>query len=59
MKTRCFSYSWLGEFATAFRDGRISLADDFRFGRPLIPDGVERIHAKVEGESYQSGLVMA
>jgi hypothetical protein len=55
----CVSSAWLCKWAKAFRDSRASLADDARSGRPSIPDGVERIHAKVECGPYQSGLPMA
>jgi hypothetical protein len=47
------------KWAKAFREGRTSLADDSRSGRPPIPDGVEGIHAKAEGQPYQSGSAMA
>jgi hypothetical protein len=55
----CVSYAWVGKWAKAFREGRTSLADDSRSERPPIPDRVERIHAKVECEPYQSDSAMA
>jgi hypothetical protein len=54
----CVSYTWVGKWAKAFREGLASLADDPRSGRPPIPDGVGRIRAKVESEPYQSDSVM-
>jgi hypothetical protein len=55
----CVSDGWIGKWAKAFREGRISLADDPRSGRSRIPDGIERIHIKVECEPYQSDSAMA
>jgi hypothetical protein len=55
----CLSYVWACKWAKAFREGRTSLANNARSGRPPIPDGVEHIRAKVECESYQSGSAMA
>jgi hypothetical protein len=55
----CVSDAWAGKWAKAFREGRASLADDARSGRLPIPDGVERIRAKVKCEAHQSGSTMA
>jgi hypothetical protein len=55
----CAFCAWVGKWAKAFREGRTSLADNPRPGRCLIPDGAERIRAKVECEPYQSDTVMA
>jgi hypothetical protein len=55
----CVSYAWVGKWAKAFREGRTLLADDLRSGGPPIPDGIERIRANIESESYQSGSAMA
>jgi hypothetical protein len=55
----CVSYAWVGKWAKAFRESWTSLADDLRSGRLPIPDGVERIRAKIDYDPYQSGSAMA
>jgi hypothetical protein len=55
----CVSYAWLCKWANTFREGRTLLADDPRSVRPPIPDGVERIRAKVECEPCQSCSAIA
>jgi transposase len=55
----CVSYTWVSKWAKAFREGRISFADDFRSGRPPILNGVERICAKIKCWPYQSGSAIA